>query len=646
MNSLFDLARVTTATVGTGTIALGAAVSGSAGNFLTFAQAGVPDGAVVSYAIFDPVGGGSEVGKGTYTASGTTLSRDTVYRSTGAGNTAKIALSGSAQVFISPVAEDFAAITLGTTAFKLGDTVGTISGITLNNATLSGTTLFPGGHGSGITTDGNIFVGAPNKLLFGNASGDAPITHSNILLPLSIASGAAVTDAKQLFYDLSSSNWAGEGVDNSGNYWRKTGSSPHYVVHFASGGVYVGDSPVDPGNGNLFVAGKIGIGTGSPAGLLTLFNSSVPYLQITDGTRLVNFGIDTTGGTTSTFLASSAGVKLSVNSGISYSFNFQASGGFSIGTTTDPGAGNLLVTGTIASQGTHTVTHSYSANSSYNGYIVQNIAGVDGATAVFGLQDYLGNNRSYIKFNGNSGTNFISTIGLHINTGGADVEAVAIDGSANATFAGVMRSLSTPTAGFPVGSGSGIEAGYYSIGDYAYLQSYDRTGSAFKPLRIEGAPLAINFASKGAVGIARAPINGTALAINAGTDQNLIIQGKVSLADGIVIQSVNDAFSANEGIEFRANQYVFYSTGISAGDYGVTVGATWTFNDVKVTNNFTAGGTVRTGVYTVATLPTAGAIGRRAMVSDASAPTFGSVVVGGGANATPVYDSGVAWGVG
>lgn len=56
--------------------------------------------------------------------------------------------------------------------------------------------------------------------------------------------------------------------------------------------------------------------------------------------------------------------------------------------------------------------------------------------------------------------------------------------------------------------------------------------------------------------------------------------------------------------------------------------------------------TVKTGVYTVATLPTAGTIGRRAMVSDALALTFGGVVVGGGANACPVYDSGVAWGMG
>lgn len=98
MAKLFNLARMTTATTGTGTITLGAAVSG----LLTFAQAKVVNGDVVSYAIKD--GANSEVGIGTYTASGTTLSRDIVRDSTNAG--AKINLSGTAEVAISALAED------------------------------------------------------------------------------------------------------------------------------------------------------------------------------------------------------------------------------------------------------------------------------------------------------------------------------------------------------------------------------------------------------------------------------------------------------------------------------------------------------------------------------------------------------------
>lgn len=97
--SLYNLARVVSATAGTGTLTLGAAVSGC----LTFALAGVPNGSVVSYGISD--GANSEVGRGTYTTAGTTLSRDTVLASTNAGG--KINCSGNEQVFITALAEDF-----------------------------------------------------------------------------------------------------------------------------------------------------------------------------------------------------------------------------------------------------------------------------------------------------------------------------------------------------------------------------------------------------------------------------------------------------------------------------------------------------------------------------------------------------------
>jgi hypothetical protein len=88
---------MTTATTGTGTITLGSAVSG----YLTFALAGVTNGTVVSYGIKD--GANSEVGTGTYTSSGTTLSR-TVTVSTNSNSA--INLSGTAEVYITARAED------------------------------------------------------------------------------------------------------------------------------------------------------------------------------------------------------------------------------------------------------------------------------------------------------------------------------------------------------------------------------------------------------------------------------------------------------------------------------------------------------------------------------------------------------------
>jgi len=58
------------------------------------------------------------------------------------------------------------------------------------------------------------------------------------------------------------------------------------------------------------------------------------------------------------------------------------------------------------------------------------------------------------------------------------------------------------------------------------------------------------------------------------------------------------------------------------------------------------GGTGAGVAYTVATLPAAGAQGRRAWVTDALAPAFGAAVVGGGAVVIPVFDNGSTWIVG
>ncbi len=91
MVKLVNRAKVTTSTTGTGTITLGSAVDG----FQTFAAAGIADGQSVRYTIED--GNDFEIGSGTYTASGTTLTRS-VDEST--NSDAALNLSGNAIVFI------------------------------------------------------------------------------------------------------------------------------------------------------------------------------------------------------------------------------------------------------------------------------------------------------------------------------------------------------------------------------------------------------------------------------------------------------------------------------------------------------------------------------------------------------------------
>lgn len=95
---LYSLAKMNTATVGTGTITLSTAVSG----FLTFAESGVANGETVTYIIEE--GANRELGYGVYTSSGTTLTRN-VLKSTNADSA--ITLSGAATVGITAARENF-----------------------------------------------------------------------------------------------------------------------------------------------------------------------------------------------------------------------------------------------------------------------------------------------------------------------------------------------------------------------------------------------------------------------------------------------------------------------------------------------------------------------------------------------------------
>lgn len=92
MLPLANRVKVNTPTTGTGTLALGSAVTG----FQTFAQGGYGDGWTVPYVIVD--GTAWEVGRGVYTSSGPNLTRAEIEASTNGGSA--ISLSGNAHVFV------------------------------------------------------------------------------------------------------------------------------------------------------------------------------------------------------------------------------------------------------------------------------------------------------------------------------------------------------------------------------------------------------------------------------------------------------------------------------------------------------------------------------------------------------------------
>lgn len=146
-----DRVKETTTTTGTGTVTLAGAVTG----FQSFSVIGNAN--TTYYVIVDSAAGAWEVGVGTYTASGTTLSRDTILESSNSGSAVNFG-AGSKDVFVSYPAEravftsDAQTLTNKTIAFADN----TLSGV---QPTLVSGTSIKTVNGTSLLDSGNLAVG-------------------------------------------------------------------------------------------------------------------------------------------------------------------------------------------------------------------------------------------------------------------------------------------------------------------------------------------------------------------------------------------------------------------------------------------------------------------------------------------------------
>jgi sugar lactone lactonase YvrE len=165
MVKMVNRAKMSTPTTGTGTLTLGSAITG----YQTFAASGVANADVVRYTLED--GAAWEIGLGTYTASGTLLSRTLEESSTGS----LLNLSGNAEIFVTAAAADVTSDTANTASTLVARdasgnfSAGTVTadGLTVNaDALIHGVTV--GRGASSVST--NTAVGS--DALAANTTGD------------------------------------------------------------------------------------------------------------------------------------------------------------------------------------------------------------------------------------------------------------------------------------------------------------------------------------------------------------------------------------------------------------------------------------------------------------------------------------------
>ena len=425
---LADRVQETTTTTGTGTLTLAGAVAG----YQSFAAIG--NGNSTYYCITD--GTNWEIGIGTYTLSGTTLSRTTVLASSNSGALVSFA-AGTKTVFVALPAEKFAGTDRGDVVWQgvqaSSFTAVAGCGYPVNTTSAAITATLPASPtaGQSVTLTDYARTFATNNLTVNPNGNKIDASTSNVVVN---TNGASVS----LVYIDSTQGWiAFNGFQNSpiGSY------SANYLVVAGGGG----------GGGS---EGGGGGGGGVLTGSATL-TSGTAY------TITVGAGGAGGPGTNTTGAAGSTGTNSSISTVATALAGGGGGGWLSVGLSGGSGGGGAQLSG-----GTGTSGQGYAGGSGYNGGPYDGGGGGGGASSVGA------NGTSTTGGNGGAGvSNSISGSAVNYAGGGGGgtyaggtAGSGGVGGAGNGSASGAGSAATANTGG---GGGGGFSNGspYYAGGN-------------------------------------------------------------------------------------------------------------------------------------------------------------------------------------
>jgi hypothetical protein len=334
---LKDRVRETTTSTGTGTITLAGAVSG----FQAFSAVG--DGNTTYYTIYDVASGAWEVGIGTYTASGTTLSRTTILSSSNAGSLVNFG-AGSKDVFVTypssrsvyqnengtaTVQHEFATINAGTANITTANiTAGTVSTTPTNGTDLANKAYVDTMVSSGIHFHTPVRVESPTNLTAtynnGTSGVGATLTNAGTQTALVIDGVTLSVNDRVLVYQQTTQTQNGiYVVTNVGS-----GSTNWVLTRATDADTYAAASSTALGEGSAVFVQQGATGAGetyvcNTVGVITFGTTNITFAQVSSaqiysaGTGLTlsgtQFSITDTGVSANTYGSASAVPVFAVN---------------------------------------------------------------------------------------------------------------------------------------------------------------------------------------------------------------------------------------------------------------------------------------------------------------------------------------------